>query len=251
MKRLSLLFAAILFIALMFFLLRGPYLSNSIKRVIQPILENAIGEKVIMDKAVINLFPFYIQMKGFKVFDKDGNRLLWVTRVRAYIDFLGLFSKQIRINRLTVREPDLTISAEKLQQIIESANKYTKNDSSKHFSVSLKSVKITNGTFALIGDEKQIVVSGSGLYVLVAVKNTINAELSIKEGIFKLPDLPELSAGLKSRIKLSDKKIEILEAKVYSSDSTLETNGEMKLSSDGRIEKGFFSGKANISAETI
>ena len=251
MKRVTLIFAIVFFIAFMFFLLRGPYLSNSIKRVIQPVLENAIGEKVIMDKAVINLFPFYIQMKGFKVFDKDGNRLLWVTRVRAYIDFLGLFSKQIRINRLTVREPDLTISAEKLQQIIESANKYTKNDSSKHFSVSLKSVKITNGTFALIGDEKQIVVSGSGLYVLAAVKNTINAELSIKEGTFKLPDLPELSAGLKSRIKLSDKKIEILEAKVYSSDSTLETNGEMKLSSDGRIEKGFFSGKANISAETI
>ncbi|MEK7822735.1 MAG: hypothetical protein AAB228_00680, partial [Nitrospirota bacterium] len=251
MKRVTLIFAIVFFIALMFFLLRGPYLSNSIKRVIQPVLENAIGEKVIMDKAVINLFPFYIQMKGFKVFDKDGNRLLWVTRARAYIDFSGLFSKQIRISRLTVREPDLTISVEKLQQIIESANKYTKNDSSKHFSVSLKSVKITNGTFALIGDEKQIVVSGSGLYVLVAVKNTINAELSIKEGTFKLPDLPELSAGLNSRIKLSDKKIEILEAKVYSSDSTLETNGEMKLSSDGRIEKGFFSGKANISAETI
>ncbi|MBI4680446.1 MAG: translocation/assembly module TamB domain-containing protein [Nitrospirae bacterium] len=251
MKRLSLLFAAILFIALMFFLLRGPYLSNSIKKVIQPVLENAIGEKVIMDKAVINLFPFYIQMKGFKVFDKDGNRLLWVTRVRAYIDFSGLFSKQIRISRLTVREPDLTISAEKLQQIIESANKYTKNDSSKHFSVSLKSAKITNGTFALIGDEKQTIASGSGLYVLAAVKNTINAELSIKEGTFKLPDLPELSAGLNSRIKLSDKKIEILEAKVYSSDSTLETNGEIKLSSDGGVEKGFFSGKANIFAETI
>src|SRR4030067_2488087 len=121
MKRLSLFFAAILFIALMFFLLRGPYLSNSIKKVIQPVLENAIGEKVIIDKAVINLFPFYIQMKGFKVFDKDGNKLLWVTRVRAYIDFSGLFSKQLRVNALTERKPALRIGMEKFQQLIEAA----------------------------------------------------------------------------------------------------------------------------------
>ncbi len=251
MRRLSMIFVIVFFIAFMFFLLRGPYLSNSIKRVIQPVLENAIGEKVIIDKAVINLFPFYIQTKGFEVFDKDGNRLLWVTKMRAYIDFFGLLSKEVRIRRLTIMEPNLTIDTEMLEKIIDSSKKYADAGDGKKFSVSLKSAKVTDGTFTLIEKEKQTVVSGSGLYAIVTVKNIIDVDLSVKDGNFKLPDLPELTAGLSGRIEISDKKIEILEAKASSLNSIIETHGEMKLTTDGKIGHGFFSGKARIVAETI
>ncbi len=55
---------AALSFAVLFFLLRGPYLSNSIKRSIIPVLENATRERILIDKAVINLFPFYVQAKG-------------------------------------------------------------------------------------------------------------------------------------------------------------------------------------------
>jgi translocation and assembly module TamB len=241
----------IFFIALIFFLLRGPYLSNSIKRLIQPAMEDAIGEKIIIDKAVINLFPFYLQTKGLKVFDEEGNRLLWVTKMRAYVDVLRLFSREIRVRRLTVKEPNLTIGRERLEKILDSVRGYAGDDNGKNFSVSLKAAKITDGEFTLIERQRQVVISGSGLYIGVVVKNTIDVELSVKDVTLKLPDLSELDAGFNGRMKLSDKKIKILGAKIYSSDSTLETKGEMQLSPEGAVEHGTLSGKASILIKTI
>jgi hypothetical protein len=113
-RTVSIVLITVSLIALVFFLLRGPYLSNTIKRVIIPILENATGESIISDSAVINLFPFYFQVKSLRVFDKDGNRLLWVTKTRAYIDLLGLLSGKLRIRRMTLKEPRLSASKEEL-----------------------------------------------------------------------------------------------------------------------------------------
>ncbi len=238
-------------IALVFFLLRGPYLSNSIKRLIQPAMEEAIREKIIIDKAVINLFPFYLQTKGFKVFDGEGNKLVSATKMRAYIDLIGLFSKEIRIRRLTVKEPELTTDKKTLEKIIDSIEKYTRRDNGRHFGISVKSMKITDGKFTLADEEKQMTASGQGLYVEVVVKDEINVVLSLKNGVLKLPDLPELSAGLDGKIKLRDREIKISGARIYSSDSTIEAKGEMRLSSEGKMKYGFLSGKANISMKTI
>ena len=58
---------AVFAFAFLFFLLRGPYLSNFTKRLIIPTLENSTGARVIMNKAVINLIPFYLQGKGIKM----------------------------------------------------------------------------------------------------------------------------------------------------------------------------------------
>jgi len=113
-RTVSIVLITVSLIALVFFLLRGPYLSNTIKRVIIPVLENATGESIISDSAVINLFPFYFQVKSLRVFDKDGNRLLWVTKTRAYIDLLGLLSGELRIRRMTLKEPRLSASKEEL-----------------------------------------------------------------------------------------------------------------------------------------
>lgn len=250
-RRLTYVFAIIFFIALLFFLLRGPYLSNSIKRIILPVLEKATGERIIINSAVINLFPFYLQTKGLKVFDKEGNRLLWITKTRAYIDVLGLFSKEIRIRRLTVKEPDLTVDKKKLDKIIGVAERYNKEDNGKKFGVSLKSAKITDGNFSLSDTEKQTRVSGNGLNMEIVVKDSVNAEFLLKDGTLVLKGLPEMRAGLEGKIKADGKKVEILEAKIFSSDSTLEAKGELYPSSAGGVDHGSFSGKARIFMETI
>lgn len=250
-KRLAAVFTALFFIAVLFFLLRGPYLSNSIKRVILPVLEDATGEKIIIDKAVINLFPFYLQTKGFKVFDGEGNKLLRVTKMRAYIDVSSLFSKEIRIKRLTVKEPEFTIDSKMLEKIIKSIEKYNKKEGDSHFSVSLKNVRMTDGKFTLTDAEKQLSAAGQGLYMEMIVKNAINIDLSLKNVTMKLPDLPELKAGLDGDVEISGKKIKISGIKVYSSDSTIEARGNIQQSSTGTVESGSLSGTAKIFANTI
>jgi translocation and assembly module TamB len=250
-RRLSYAFSVLLIIALAFFLLRGPYLSNSIKRAIQPVLENALGERIIIDTAVINLFPFYLQTKGFKVFDKNGNRLLWITKMRVYVDILGLLTRELRIRRLTVTEPDLSIDKEALENIAGYFAKKRKEQKEDTFGISIKNIKLTKGEFIISDREKQIDISGRGLSVGMIVKKAISAELSLEKGTFNLPDLQQLSAGISGKFSLEGKTLRILSTNIKSSGSTLEAKGDMQLSQEELAKGGNFSGKAHILMETI
>ncbi len=250
-KRFSIGFAILSLVAIVFFLLRGPYLSNSIKRVIQPVLENAVGERIIIDRAVINLFPLYLQTKGFKVFDKEGNRLLWITKMRVYVDVLGLFANEIRIRRLTVTEPDLAIDKKHLETIIASFKERGKEDNGKKFNVSINNVKITDGEFIITDEVKKAVVSGNGLDVGLYIKKAMNITISLKDGTLKLPNVEEFHAGVNGNFNINNNEIKILEAKIHSSGSTLEAKGEMRLSPKGIAEQGTFSVKATILTKTI
>lgn len=148
-KRLILSVSAILLTAVLFFLLRGPYLSNSIKRVIIPVLENATKERIIIDKAVINLLPFYIQIKGLKMFDRNGDRLLWITKARAYIDLTGMLSRELIIRKLTIKEPDLLTDEASLKRIIENMKKTVSGEGNRKSKVSFRNIELTDGKFNL------------------------------------------------------------------------------------------------------
>jgi translocation and assembly module TamB len=250
-KRFTYVFGALFLIALMFFLLRGPYLSNSIKRVIQPLLEDAIGERIIIDKAVINLFPFYLQTKGFKVFDKEGNRLLWVTKMRAYIDLISLFSREINIRRLTLKEPNLTIDREQLNEVIASYKERSERPEGRKIRLSLKNAKIIDGKFTLTDEERGIRASGNGLYIGLITKKSTDIDLSLKDMTLKLPELQEIKAGFEGKIKIDGKDIRISGVKVYSFGSTLQASGRMHLSPESLIKQGTFSGKARLLIDSI
>jgi hypothetical protein len=91
-RRLTYLLSAIFFAGVVFFVLRGPYISNALKRIIQPELEALTGRKVITQKIFINLFPLFAEAKDIKVFDDKGERILTVKRAKAYIDLSGPIS---------------------------------------------------------------------------------------------------------------------------------------------------------------
>jgi translocation and assembly module TamB len=251
MRRFTVIITVLLIIALVFFLLRGPYLSNSIKRIIQPVLEKVIGERIIIDRAVINLFPLYLQTKGFKVFDKEGNRLLWVTKMRAYVDVVSLFSGRLKIRRLTVREPNLTIEEEHLYKIIKRLGVSDDGSDKEKSSFGIKTIKLSEGKFDIRENKRNIMVAGKGLSIETNTGKRTDIEFSLKEGLLKFPGIHEVDAGLNGRAVLDGRKIIIKSLKVNSNSSRFETTGKAVLSDNKRIEEGMFSGRADVVVKTI
>ena len=251
-KVLTILGSITLSLAVLFFLLRGPYLSNSIKRILIPVLENATRERIIIDKAVINLFPFYVQAKGFKLFDKDGNRLLWITKSRAYIDLLGLLSREIRIRKLTLNEPDLTLNEEDLQRIMENLKKsYLVGEEGK-YRVSLKSMQLTDGNVSYKSTGQVSSISGRGLYLDIVPKGiSYTISVLLKRGALKLANQSKLDGAFDGKIMIKNNRIEVTELNLSSSGSSFSTDGEIFLSDEGKIEDGSLSVKTKISASTI
>ena len=237
---------------ILFFLLRGPYLSNSIKRIIIPVFENATRERVLIDKAVINLFPFYLQAKGFKVFDRNGNRLLWITKARAYIDLTGLLSKEIRIRKLMLKEPDLTAGETDVNRIMDNIRKSSSSGGEGKYRVRLKNVQLTDGNIKFTGAKASFGISGSGLFLDMVSNNTSSAiNVSLRDAALKLPRGSELRGGLDGRIRLEKRRIRVTEINVRSSGSALHVKGEALLGPGGGIESGRFSTKAVIYATTL
>ncbi|MBI5195683.1 MAG: translocation/assembly module TamB domain-containing protein [Nitrospirae bacterium] len=250
-RRVLLLGAVIFAVGLLFFLLRGPYLSNSIKRVILPVLEQATGERVIIDSAAINLFPLYLQAKGLKVFDKDGDRLLLASKIRAYTEFSGLLFREIRIRRLTVREPELTIEKKELGKVISSVKKYLSEKQAEDISVKLKSAKITDGKFTFSDAVSGTTITGNELSSNIAVKNFISIGLSLKDARLKTPDLPEIKGSLEGMINTDGEKFEFSGLKVSSSGSAVNAEGTIASSAADKTQWGSFSAKAKILVSTI
>jgi translocation and assembly module TamB len=171
--------------------------------------------------------------------------------MRVYVDMLGLFSQDLRIRRLTVKEPHLTADKKRLESILDFMRRKTGENEEKKFGVSIKNIKITDGEFVLSDQEKNMTVSGKGLDLGLVIKKAINAEFSLKNGNLKLSDLQQLRAGMNGKFKVEGKRISILGAEIHSSGSTLKTKGEMHLSKEGTAEHGHLTGKANILFKTI
>jgi hypothetical protein len=239
-------------VGVLFFLLRGPYLSNYIKRIIIPVLENVTMERVIIDKAVINLFPFYVQAKGLKIFDKDGNRLLWVTKTRAYIDILSLFSNEIKIRQLTLKEPDLTAGENDFKRMTKNINKQSSAGEKSKYSVTLRNLKLTDGNFKYSDALADNSVSGTGLFAnMVNRRKGTFVDVLLKEGTIVLANGSALDIGFEVRINIKDSEITVSSIEVKSSKSMVSLKGEMLMADSKAIDKGSFTGKAELHADTI
>ncbi|MBM4129067.1 MAG: hypothetical protein FJ243_02980, partial [Nitrospira sp.] len=94
LRRFIYLFSFIVLIGIFTFILRGPQVSDALKKLILPELEAAFGQNVIVQKIHVNIFPLFIEAKGIKVFDESGDRILSAKRVKGYVEFPGLFRKK-------------------------------------------------------------------------------------------------------------------------------------------------------------
>src|SRR5208337_4316798 len=116
--------AAVLLCGIFLYASRGPDISNTLKRIILPELEAATGRKFIAQQIYINLMPFFVEIKGLKSFDDNGEKLLDVQRVKGYIGLSGLIRKKLIVKRLVIKEPELRTDRKQLEDISENIKKY-------------------------------------------------------------------------------------------------------------------------------
>ncbi|MBI4843245.1 MAG: translocation/assembly module TamB domain-containing protein [Nitrospirae bacterium] len=237
----------LLLLGIVHFLFRGPYLSNSIKRVIIPVLEEATGKHVIMDKAVINLFPFYLQGKSVKFYDDEGKTLLWITKSRIYLDPLGLLSKDITIRRVILTEPEARASENELSEIASHITDYFSGNKGSQFKVALKSLKVVEGKFTYPSPDEMDTFYGSGLNADIFIKDGINIDVKLSDGKFIKKGHSGFDYSMEGSFSIADNLVKAAKVIISSSDSTIAASGEM-LIKDGRIGNGKFNGKAVVNA---
>jgi autotransporter translocation and assembly factor TamB len=227
-KRVVYLSILIIAAGLLFFAARGPYISNSLKKLILPELELMTGRKVIAGKIYINILPLFAEMKDVTVFDEEGTKLLAVERVKGYVSLTGLFERKVVIKRLVIRNSDTHLSKSEIEEIIENVKKYLAIEKKDALKVEVDSIILDNANLDLHDGDKRISSKKTNAEVLVAANPTVN--ITLPEITAFIPGMPELSGSIEAMFSILKDTIDIKGLKIGAYGSRIKNSGSVVMS---------------------
>ncbi|MBI5101756.1 MAG: translocation/assembly module TamB [Nitrospirae bacterium] len=225
-KKAALLLVPVLILGTAMFLLRGPNVSNALKKMVLPELELMLGRRVIAQRIYLNIFPLYIEARGLKVFDDKGERVMVSERVKAYMNISGLFSRRLIIRRLVIKGPDLILSKDKADEIAVNIEKYLAETRPDALKVKVLAVEIQNGGAALSDESRGISVGVRGFDGEGIIGDTQKIRAAAPKVTIKKEGLPEASLDVAVAMLIRDGAVEIKRLTVESSGSRIESSGE-------------------------
>ncbi len=225
LRRLLYLLSFVVIIGIATLVLRGHYTSNTLKKIMLPELETAFGQKVIAQKIYINIFPLFIEVKGLKVFDEDGNRILIANRVKGYVELSRLLSKRLSIQRLVIKEPDISTNRKQLNEVIESVKTYLEKERKTAFKVKIKVIEIINGVVSLRDNDLKGIVNIKGLTGELIMGENPRLKTAVKELVLEREGWPKIKCDINASIVLKGNIVEIKRFEVGSYGSRFRGEG--------------------------
>lgn len=221
------LFTFILIIGLVFFFTRSPFVSNNLKNMIIPELEEASGKKITIQNISINIMPLFIEAKGIEVFADDGNKILVANKVRGYVDLVNLLKKNISIRRLIFKDPQISSSREQIEEIVENIKTYSKKESDTEFRIKVEVdiIECTDGTVLFSDKETNSIVNANGLNSEVTIEEGPRIKMSINNFIVKKNGLPDLKGDLKAFVVFKENDIDVKSLEIGSYGSQFKGKG--------------------------
>jgi len=206
-------------IGVVMFISRGTYISNTLKRIILPELEDMFGQRVIANKIYINIFPLFIEAKELKIFTEDGDRIVFANRVKGYIDLSGLLSKRLFIRRLVIKDPQISARRVQVDEVIKHVRAYLAKERKTAFKVEIKVIEVLKGDVYIRDENFKGIVGIKGLASELILGEKPEIKTSVKEFTVEKEKWPEIKGNLKTSMIIKDNRIDIkrLEVGMYGS----------------------------------
>jgi len=216
-----------LFIGLVFFLTRSSYVSNKLKGMIIPELETVSGRKITIEKIYINIIPFFIEAKDLKAFADDGSAILTANKVRGYIDLLNLIERNISIQRLIFKDPQIISEREEIEEIINNIKTYSEkeDDTKLELKVEVDIISCDDGVVYFTDRETESMIHINGLDVGVALKNEPAIKVSLENFDIKKSGWPDLVGDFKTSVVLKEDTVEVKSLELGAHGSRLKGKG--------------------------
>ncbi len=206
--------------------LRGPHISNALKKVILPELENATGKRVIAQKIYINIFPLFMEAKELKVFDEDGNRVLRAKRVKAYLDISGLFSRSLIIRRLVIREPVIAADQEQAESLVRHVQDYLAKTRKDSLKVKVIALEVQQGTANLSSPKLKTELGVTGLSGEVILNETQRVRVDANSVAVRREGLPELTGAISALMLIKGEAVSVRKLSVTTHGSQVTAEGD-------------------------
>ncbi len=237
--------AAVLLCSIFLYASRGPNISNALKRIILPELEDATGKKFIAQQVYINLLPLFVEIKGLKSFDDNGEKILDVQRVKGYIGLSGLISKKLVVKRLVLKGPDLRTDRKQLEEIAANIKQYLAKPARMPIKLEVKSLSMTDASLAYQDINYKAALEGFDADVIIS--KTPEFRVASRKVFFNIKGLHEAEGSLEAVFSLKDTLVDLKKFKITSYNSDVRTSGSL----DTKSLIGRFQSEATVYLDTI
>ncbi|HXW68346.1 MAG TPA: translocation/assembly module TamB domain-containing protein [Dissulfurispiraceae bacterium] len=220
---------AVLLCGIFLYASRGPDISNALKRVILPELEDATGRKFIAQQIYVNLMPLFVEIKGLKSFDDNGEKILEVQRVKGYIGLSGLIRKKLLVKRLVIKEPELHTDRRQLEEISANIKQYLAKPTRIPIKLEIKSINVSDA--ALSYKDSDYRADQGGFDADVIINKDPEFIVSSRRVLFNKKGLHEAEGSLEATFFLRDTLVDLKKFKINSYKSGLSTSGSLETKS--------------------
>ncbi len=226
LKNYSLLIAFLLVTLVLGLVLRGPHISNTLKKIILPELELATGKRVIAHKISINILPLFVEARDLKVFDDEGNKILLAKRVKAYLDISGLFSRSLTIRRLVIKEPVLEASQEQVEALSKNVQDYLAKTRKDSLKVKVVVLDLQQANASLSSLKLKTALDIKGLSGEAILSETQRFRIEAKSVSVRREGLPELTASVSAQVLVRGDAVSIQKLAVTTHGSQVTAEGD-------------------------
>jgi translocation and assembly module TamB len=244
-RKLIYIMAAVLLFGILLYASRGPDISNTLKRIILPELEDATGRKFIAQQIYINLMPLFVEIKGLKSFDDNGEKILDVQRVKGYIGLSGLIRKKLIVRRLVLKAPELRTDRKQIEEILGNIKQYLAKPTKMPIKLEIKSISVTDA--ALSYQDSDYKADLGGFAADVIINKNPEFKVSSRRVLFNKKGLNEAKGSLEATFFLRDTLLDLKNLKISSYKSDVLTSGSL----DTKSLIGRFKSEATIYLDTI
>ncbi len=230
----------------LFIFFRGPYISNTLKRLILPELSLATGRDVTAKKIYINIIPLFIEARDIKVYD-SGRAIITIPRVKGYIGIGSFLRKEINIRRLVISSPELKTERTIIEDIIRKVNEYMKIQRDLPFKVKIRGINIRKGVVDLIEKDSLISLKGASGEIRIIPTGAIWVDLSIFDSRFSLKDWPLLSGSISSSFFINRDSVDLKNLAIMINGSEVHSSGHIP----SNIKDGELKTRLRVLMETL
>jgi|Deesub1362A_J573_1020465.scaffolds.fasta_scaffold00275_18 translocation and assembly module TamB len=211
-------------VATVFFTLRGPYISNLLKKVILSELSAATDRQVIAQRIYVNLLPLFLEARGIKAFDKDGNRVFAADKAKVYIGLSGIFKRHVDIKRIVLKTPQLWTDRAQTSEILENIKKY-RTGKKKIVNVRVKAITVADGELSYYDEKYNSIITAREINAEVIVRKQPEVSFSVAELALAIKDLPVIRSSLKGDAIVSKDAVEFRSLDLKSEGSSVQASG--------------------------
>ncbi len=227
LKRYSLLTGLLLVMLVIGAVLRGPHISDTLKKIILPELESVTGRKVEVRKIYINIVPLFIEAKDLSIIDDDGNKMLFARKVKAYLDISGILSRSLAISRLVIKEPNIEMTQEQAEAIERHIRQYLSMDDKDSIKVSVAALEVQQGSALLSSKKLRTDLDIKGLSGEAVIGKTIRVRIGAKSLAVVSQGLPEVSGAVSAHMLFTGDSVSIEKLAVTTHGSQITAEGDI------------------------